>query len=86
MSLLKKLNLTGTTNGPAQFGISNGDEPGHLSVWGVWSKSETPEVYRVVIKAQSPDRKAPEAARLSLPLRKTPLRNRLKLLKSSNNF
>lgn len=62
MSLLKKLNLTGTTNSPAQFGISKGDEPGHLSVWGVWGKSETLEVYRVVLKAQSPDRKAPQEA------------------------
>ncbi|MFM8313400.1 MAG: flavodoxin [Deltaproteobacteria bacterium] len=56
MSLLKKLNLSGSTQGPATFGISNGDEPGHLGVWGTWSTSESLEVFRVVVKAQSPDR------------------------------
>ena len=57
MSLLKKLNLSGTAQGPATFGISNGDEPGHLGVWGTWSKSQPTEVFRVVVKALSQDRK-----------------------------
>ncbi|MFM8315118.1 MAG: flavodoxin [Deltaproteobacteria bacterium] len=62
MSLLKKLNLSATAKRPSQFGISKGDEPGHLGIWGVWDKSEKLEVFRVVVKAQSQDRKAPADA------------------------
>jgi len=63
MSLLKKLNLSGTAQGPTRFGVSNGDEPGHLGVWGVWKDSSV-EVFRVVLKAQSQDRdfKVPTAS------------------------
>jgi|GEM_PF-2304 len=52
MSLLKKMNLSGNAHGPARFGICNGDEPGHLGVWGVW-KDASIEVFRVVVKANS---------------------------------
>lgn len=62
MSLLKKLKLTGSFDGSVQFGVSRGDEPGHLGVWGVWGKSQNVEVFRVVIKAQSPDRQVPAHA------------------------
>jgi len=56
MSLLKKINLSSSNQGPAQFGLSNGDEPGHLGVWGVWNTSQPIEVFRVVVKASSQDR------------------------------
>jgi flavodoxin I len=66
MSLLKKLNLTGSNEGPAKFGISKGDEPGHLGIWGVWKDSENLEVFRIVLRAQSQDRKAPAEASYTL--------------------
>jgi len=59
MALLKKLNLMRSNEGPAQFGISKGDEPGHLGIWVVWKSSENLEVFRIVLQAQSQDRKAP---------------------------
>lgn len=55
MSLLKKINLSNKTQGPNRLGVCNGDEPGHLGVWGIWKESST-EVFRVVVRAQSQER------------------------------
>jgi flavodoxin I len=73
MSFLKKLNLSGITDGSTQFGISNGDEPGHLGVWGTWGKDQGIEVFRVVVRAESSDRAlpVPEASYTFAPAHET---------------